>query len=45
MGLQDNGFPSAVRSGVILNASNIHKSWIGIDAGKLFAEATDVNRS
>jgi polyphosphate glucokinase len=34
------GFPSAVRSGVILNASNIHKSWIGIDAGKLFAEAT-----
>jgi len=34
------GFPSVVRDGVALTASNIDRSWIGIDVHALLAEAT-----
>lgn len=34
------GFPSVVHNGVIYTAANIHKSWIGVDADKLFEDAT-----
>jgi polyphosphate glucokinase len=34
------GFPAALRAGVALTASNIHKSWIGTNAAALFEEAT-----
>lgn len=34
------GFPAAVRNGIVMNASNISKKWIGVDAGALFAEDT-----
>lgn len=34
------GFPAAIRSGVVLTAANIHKSWIGTDAVARFSEAT-----
>lgn len=34
------GFPAASRQGIILTATNIDKSWIGVDANKLISEAT-----
>ncbi len=34
------GFPSVVRQGVTRTAANVHKSWIGTDAAKLFNETT-----
>lgn len=34
------GFPAAVRQGVAMTAANIDKRWIGVQAEKLFAEAT-----
>lgn len=34
------GFPAAIRKGVVLTASNIHKKWIGLDAAKLFTQET-----
>lgn len=34
------GFPAVIRNGVAYTAANIHKSWIGTDANKLFSEAT-----
>ncbi len=33
------GLPAAVRGGVALTASNIHKSWLKTDAAALFAQA------
>lgn len=33
------GFPAVVQSGVVRTASNIHKSWIGENAAKLFSDA------
>jgi polyphosphate glucokinase len=37
------GFPAAVRRGTILTAANIDKSWIGVNAEKLFEERTGCN--
>lgn len=34
------GFPSLIRSGVVMIAANIDKSWIGINAGELFEKKT-----
>lgn len=34
------GFPSAVRNGIVLTASNIHKKWIGVDSEALLRETT-----
>ena len=34
------GFPAVMKNGVAFTASNIHKDWIGTNAGKLFSEAT-----
>lgn len=34
------GLPSAVTSGVVQTAANIDQSWIGINAGQMFSEAT-----
>lgn len=34
------GFPAAVRSGVVVTAANIHKSWVGVNAPALFSQAT-----
>lgn len=34
------GFPAVIRNGVAFTAANIHKSWIGTDANRLFQEAT-----
>jgi predicted NBD/HSP70 family sugar kinase len=34
------GFPSVVLNGVIKTASNIDKSWIGVDAQKIFSKKT-----
>lgn len=34
------GFPAIIKNGVAHTASNIHKSWIGTDASKLFSEAS-----
>ncbi|MEL6592908.1 MAG: ROK family protein, partial [Bacteroidota bacterium] len=34
------GFPAAIQSGVSKTASNIDKSWIGVNVEDLFAEAT-----
>ncbi len=34
------GFPAVVLNGIVKTASNIDKSWIGLDAGKLFSEIT-----
>lgn len=34
------GFPAAVREGKILNAANISKKWIGVDADALFTAET-----
>ncbi len=33
------GFPAAIKDGIVLNASNIHKSWIGKDAKRLFEKS------
>jgi polyphosphate glucokinase len=35
------GFPSVVKNNKILSAANIDKSWIGVDAAKLFNKRTD----
>jgi polyphosphate glucokinase len=35
-------FPSVVQNGIIRTASNIDKSWIGIDASKLISEKTNL---
>ena len=32
--------PAPVRHGIAMSAANIHKSWVGTDADKLFTEAT-----
>jgi len=32
------GFPAAIRDGVALTASNIHKKWVGFNAAELFSE-------
>lgn len=34
------GFPSVLHDGVVFSAANIHKSWIGVDADRLFEETT-----
>jgi polyphosphate glucokinase len=34
------GFPSVVQNGIVFSAANVHKSWIGLDADKLFEETT-----
>ncbi len=34
------GFPAAVRNGIVLTASNIHKKWIGVDSEALLRETT-----
>lgn len=34
------GFPSLIRNGVVMIAANIDKSWIGLNAGDLFAKKT-----
>ena len=34
------GFPAAIRQGVVLTASNIHKTWIGTNVESLFTETT-----
>ncbi len=34
------GFPSVVRSGVVMTAANIHPKWIGTNARELFCQAT-----
>ncbi len=34
------GFPAAVRSGIVVTASNISKKWLGQNAVKIFSEAT-----
>ena len=34
------GFPAAVRGGKVMNAANISKKWVGVDAAALFAEET-----
>ena len=34
------GFPAAIRQGIVLTASNIHKTWIGTNVESLFAETT-----
>ena len=34
------GFPSVIKNNVALSASNIAKSWIGTDVGKLISEVT-----
>lgn len=34
------GFPAVIQNGVVRTASNISKSWIGVDGEKLFAKAT-----
>jgi len=39
-GLIGCGFPSAVRGGKVLTASNISKKWIGVDAATLFSNET-----
>ncbi len=39
-GLIGCGFPAAVRNGKVLNAANISKKWIGVDADALFTEST-----
>ncbi len=33
-------FPAVIRHGVALSAANVDKSWIGVDAEKLFGETT-----
>lgn len=33
------GFPAAVRHGIVLNAANIHKKWVGVNAEELFSAA------
>jgi len=32
------GFPAALQNGVALTAANVHKSWIGTNASKLFSD-------
>jgi polyphosphate glucokinase len=39
-GLIGSGFPAVIRNGIALTAANIHESWIGTNAEKLFSEAT-----
>lgn len=39
-GLIGCGFPAAIRNGTVLNAANISKKWIGLDADLLFSEET-----
>lgn len=39
-GLVGCGFPAVVQHGIVRTASNIDKSWIGINAVQLFQEAT-----
>jgi polyphosphate glucokinase len=34
------GFPAVIQHGVARTAANVHKSWIGTNAEKLFAEST-----
>ncbi len=34
------GFPSIIKNGVVCTAANIHKSWIGTNAERLFSDAT-----
>jgi polyphosphate glucokinase len=34
------GFPAVIRGGVAYTAANVHKSWIGTDANRLFTEVT-----
>lgn len=34
------GFPAIIQDGISLTATNIHKSWIGVNVEKLFHEAT-----
>jgi len=34
------GFPAAIKEDRVLTAANIHKSWIGKNAGKIFTKAT-----
>lgn len=36
-----SGFPAAIQNGVSKTASNIDKSWIGVNVEKLFADATN----
>lgn len=36
-------FPAAIQHGEVLTAANIDESWIGKNAGDLFAQATDCN--
>lgn len=35
------GFPAVVRHGIVMTASNIDKSWIGLNASKVIQEATN----
>jgi polyphosphate glucokinase len=39
-GLLGATFPAIVKNGVALSAANVHDSWIGTDASRLFSEAT-----
>lgn len=34
------GMPGPVRNGRIMTANNVHKSWLGVEAGPLYAKAT-----
>lgn len=34
------GMPGPVRDGRIMTANNVHKSWLGVEAGPLYARAT-----
>jgi len=34
------GFPAVVQNGMVFSASNVDKTWINTDAGKLFSETT-----
>ncbi|MFI6322029.1 polyphosphate--glucose phosphotransferase [Nonomuraea sp. NPDC050556] len=36
-------FPGVVVDGVVRSAANVHESWIGVDASKLFGDATVLN--
>ncbi|MFI6733170.1 polyphosphate--glucose phosphotransferase [Nonomuraea sp. NPDC050451] len=36
-------FPGVVKDGVVLTAANVDRSWVGVDAAKLFGGATVLN--
>ncbi len=40
-GIVGMGFPSVIKNNVVYSAANIDKSWIGVDAAKLFSEKTN----